>query len=934
MCGAAFAFGLAPARAIAAKGASRPLATLTTAHQAHNLNAAEARKGHPIHFRAQITYYDRYMDPRMIVTFVHDATGAMFVSVPPNTPEELPPGTLVDLQGTSGMGEFAPIILSPRVATLKTTRPLPDAPQVGLMRLLTGEEDGQWVKVEGIVHSVFQKEHEVTLQLTMRDGLLPINVPRQPGVSLEDLVDARVSIRANAAPLFNPEGQMIGVRLFCPGRETIQVLEAGPPDILASPVRRTADLFQYGSVTPLVRRVHVRGQVTLAWPGSLLCIRDATRGLCARSTQLTPVTLGEWVDLAGFPEISDDVPSLGDAVFREVPAAAQRPPTLVPPLIVTAEQAQSSKHDSEVVQMEGRLLGRNVATADTSLMLNSGGVVYSVVLPQTSSDEVSAGWKEGSLLRVTGICAVQIDAQRTAREGGAAKTKAFRLLLRSSKDVVVLQRPSWWTPAHTVPILTVGLTITLTVLVWVAVLSRRLKQKTQLIGESEERFRHIAQHDFLTDLPTRMLLRERIDAAIEKTRATGKGLALLMLDLDKFKQINDALGHHAGDGALRVTASRAIMTVRSTDTVARISGDEFVVLLTDLADEMQAAVTAARLVQALSEPFAIGDREVPLSTSVGVCADFTGRLTAETLLKRADAALYYAKAGGRNRFHLYTEELARASEEAARFQAALECALAQNEMEVHYQPMVDFRTRELTGFEALLRWRNRERGLVMPTDFIPVAEQTGLIIPIGEWVLRESCRQIGALEKQLGRTFVLAVNLSPGQIQQQQDFSERVKGVLEAAGRSPNLLEFEITESLLMNDSDLTHATLLDLQAMGVRLAIDDFGVGFSSLSYITRFSIDRLKIDRSFVSKSLVDSGVLAVVRAMVSMAHGLSIQVVAEGVESDAEFQFLRDEGCDTAQGYFLGRPEPEHGLVATVHRLAEQAAHCCAALAEAAP
>lgn len=899
---------------------SGALRTLTTAHEAHSLAPAEAVKAYPIHLRGIVTYYDSVFDTRQAFLFLHDASGSMFVAAPPGSMEPAPAGTLIDLQGVSGMGDFAPIISKPRFTIISGSHLLPPATPVSLTHLLTGDDDGQWVEVEGVVHSVFEARHDINIQLSMRDGTISITMPREDGRDYTHLVDSLVRVDANAAPSFNESRQMIGARLFAPNLSSVNVIEPGPSNVFDSPVSAIANLFRFSSVSELPRRVHVRGRVTLYWPGSLLCVRDETHGLCARTLQKALLALGETVDVAGFAEISETVPSLSDAVFQRASGADPVDLQPIAALPVTAEQALQGKHDSEVVQFEGQLIGRDIAASDTILMLQSGAFVYPVLLPKSMSNSVSDGWRNGSRLRITGILSVQIDAERSDRESGVAKRKSFRVLMRSPSDVVVLQEPSWWTPAHAVIVLAFVLSAALLVLVRVAVLSRRLKRQTQIIGESEERFRHLAQHDLLTGLPTRLVLRDRLDVAIGKAKNSNTGLGLLMLDLDKFKQINDTLGHHAGDEALKVAARRAVEAVRRTDTVARISGDEFVVLLTDLAEASEAELVAAKVVAALCAPFQLGDREVPLSASVGVCTAFGSDLSAESLLKSVDAALYHAKARGRNCFELYTDDMARANEEDSLLRAALEQSLDKREMEVHYQPMVSFRTGELTGFEALVRWRSKEMGMIMPSDFIPLAEQTGFIIPLGEWVLREACREIGLLEQQLGRSFVLAVNLSPCQIQHQRDLSAIVRRVLAESGRTPSLLELEITESMLMTDSSLTHENLMQLQGSGVRLAIDDFGVGFSSLSYITRFSIDRIKIDRSFISKCMREDGSLAVVRAMVAMAHGLSMQVVAEGVETAAEFHFLADEGCDTAQGYYLSRPIPAHELPLFVSRLKE--------------
>ena len=646
------------------------LRTLTTALQAHSLSASEAVRGYPIHFRGIVTYYDAHLDPRWKLLFVHDATASMFIGISPEVAADFAAGDLVDVRGLSGMGDFAPIIKRAQVKLIGKSHLPRRAQPVSLTRLLTGERDGQWVEVEGVIHSVYEAPYNTILQVAMRDGMISATLPSEPGRDNSSLVDARVRIEANAGPVFNGEGQMIGARLLVPDFSAVQVLEAGPGNIFDLPTTSIGSLSRYTPRTLLPRRIHVRGRVTLAWPGSLLCLRDATHGLCAHSVQMNMPAVGEMADAAGFAEIGGSSPGLTDAVFRP---AAESPSRQAAPVLahaISAEAALSGKNDSELVQLDGQLIGRDLAASDTTLMLASKGFVYVVLLPRSMAD--GSAWKNGSRLRVTGICSAQLDTDRTVREGGPAIRKSFRVLLRSPRDVVVLQEPTWWTPLHTVPVLAAGLMVTLMVLGWVVVLTRRLKRQTLAIGESEEQFRHQAQHDALTGLPTRLLLRDRLDAALEKARRTGTGLALLMLDLDNFKLINDSLGHHAGDQALKISASRITEAVRRSDTVARISGDEFVVLISELNEPHEAELVAAKIVAALSAPFSVGDQEVPLSASVGVCTASAGsNLDADALLKSVDAAMYHAKARGRNCFQLYTDDMARFAEESLRLRAEL-----------------------------------------------------------------------------------------------------------------------------------------------------------------------------------------------------------------------------------------------------------------------
>lgn len=663
--------------------------TLTTTHEAHSIPAAEALKGYPIHIRGMVTLYDGYVDPRHAIMFVHDATGSIFLALPYGFPA-VAVGTPVDLQGISGMGDFAPVIRQPVVRVIGKAQALPKVThESSLTYLLTGQKDGQWVKIEGIVHSIYQTDHNANIQIAMRDGMVVAKMPREKGHDYTSLIDSRISIRAHAAPVFNGNHQMIGVQLLGPGLSTIRVVESGTSDVFQRPVSRISSLSRFGSITTLARRVHVRGKVTLSWPGSLLCVQDATHGLCANTSQITPLTVGQIVDLAGFAEVTESVPSLADAIFRMTAQPSGDPEPELPRQI-TAEQALHGNYGSELVTVEGQLIGRDVTDSNTTLILQSGAYVFAVTLPKDRTDSTAARWQNGSTLTVTGICSVAIDKERSIREGGEAKRKSFRLLLRSSSDVTVLKRASWWSPKHAVSVLAMMLTIALVVLCWIAVLSGRLKRQKRIIGESEERFRYMAQHDFLTGLPARPLLRERLDDALAKAKRSASGLALLMLDLDRFKQINDSLGHHAGDEALKVTARRVMEVIRENDTVARISGDEFIVLITDLTDPKEAELVAAKVVTALSIPFQIGERDIPLSASVGVCTGFGHELNAESLLKSVDLAMYHAKAQGRNGFQLYTGDMAMKDENISPF-ARPSSMHSKNETYVHHRSLMDSR---------------------------------------------------------------------------------------------------------------------------------------------------------------------------------------------------------------------------------------------------
>jgi diguanylate cyclase (GGDEF)-like protein len=377
--------------------------------------------------------------------------------------------------------------------------------------------------------------------------------------------------------------------------------------------------------------------------------------------------VGDVADVVGFEAIEGEAHILTDAAYKRVGSGHP-----VTPMPLTPEEVLNGVHSAQLIQLEGQLIGRDLASSDTTLMLSSGNYVFPAILPKRLTGADTSAWKNGSKLRVTGICSIRLDVEKSAVGEGIAVARSFRVLLRSPADVVVVQKTSWWTPTHAAVMLALALTGTLVVLVWVMFLRRRmerqtmqlreqaelLQEQTEKLRESEERFRHLALHDGLTGLATRLLLQDRIDVAIEGARRHQTGLALLMVDLDKFKEINDTFGHQAGDEVLRVTAERLLEAVRKSDTVARIGGDEFIVLFPELSDPQIAERTALNMVKTLAVPISFKGHEMPVSVSIGVCAASGTELDADILLKNADAALYRAKDRGRNRCEVFTTETA------------------------------------------------------------------------------------------------------------------------------------------------------------------------------------------------------------------------------------------------------------------------------------
>ena len=423
---------------------------------------------------------------------------------------------------------------------------------------------------------------------------------------------------------------------------------------------------------------------------------------------------------------------------------------------------------------------------------------------------------------------------------------------------------------------------------------------------------HLATHDQLTGLLGRALLRDKTVEAVERARRYGTKVAVFVIDLDQFKRINDSLGHASGDQILMEAASRLRRSVRSTDIVARVGGDEFVVVMPDITSLADVEQCAANLVTKLSPEIQVDEQLINISASVGVCVypDFAS--DAKHLLKRADSAMYVAKENGRNQHQIFSEDMLKETADRLSMEHALRHALANGELCLHYQPQVSLTTGLVTGMEALLRWNHPRMGNVPPTQFIPLAEETGLIVPIGEWVFRTACMEGKALQDELGADLTISVNLSPRQFQQ-RNLVQVIEHALTVSGLAARNLEIEITENMLMVNSDGNLDKLQRIRELGARISIDDFGTGFCSFSYLLQYQVDRLKIDKSFVKQAGTDPNAAAVVRTIIAMSHGLAIRVVAEGVETDEQLRFLMRRKCDEAQGNYIAGPVPANEFAA---------------------
>jgi diguanylate cyclase (GGDEF)-like protein len=432
-----------------------------------------------------------------------------------------------------------------------------------------------------------------------------------------------------------------------------------------------------------------------------------------------------------------------------------------------------------------------------------------------------------------------------------------------------------------------------------------LEDEREAALEAASQVEHIAYHDPLTGLPNRALFIDRLIVALAHASRHQHKVGILFLDLDRFKQVNDSLGHTMGDHLLKGVAERIRATVREEDTVARFGGDEFALLIHILGRAEHAGKIARKILDALAAPFTLGTREIFITGSVGIAVYPNDGVDAEALIRNADTAMYRAKHQGGDAYQFYTASMNSRALEMLELESGLRKALKQGEFALYYQPLIDIQSGGIYGLEALLRWNNPDQGLVLPDQFIPAAEVSGLIIPIGNWVIREACRQARFWQRQKGTELVVSVNLSARQFAQ-ADLPTQVRQALEESRLQPRLLELEITETNVMQDVEKTARILRELKTIGVRIAIDDFGTGYSSLSYLKDFPVDTLKLDRSFV-RDLIAPQDAKIVSGVIAMAHSMSLQVMAEGVETLSQLDFLRANDCDKLQGFLFSRPLP---------------------------
>jgi signal transduction histidine kinase/CheY-like chemotaxis protein len=459
------------------KSEQRPLPTLTKTHDAHSLTSEQAARSYPVHLRTVVTYYDPYYDPPHPAIWASDRSGGIYVEFSSLPAVPFKAGDLIEITGVSAAGGYAPIVRASEVRLIGKS-PLPSPARVSFAQILTGAEDGQWVEVEGVVHTVRESPKNISLELALSDGTITATTIKEVGADYDSLLDAKVRLRGNIGPHYNPRGAMTGAYLLFPDRAQVMVVEPAPARPFASPISSVSGLLRFNPKPASNHRVHIRGTVTLAWPGRMLCIQDGPQGLCAQTDQTTPLSPGEVADVIGFPIIGAFTPSLSDATYETT--AFQKP---VPFVAVTADQALLGNHDAELVELEGQLVGQDETASDPNIVLSSQNHVFSAVLPAQSGARLPA-WKRGTTFKIVGICSVKSATERAGiRWDGFSSPGSFRILLRSPKDVIVIKSPSWWTPAHAISLLGLAAVLTLVVLAWVFILRKRVDDQTHVIRQ-------------------------------------------------------------------------------------------------------------------------------------------------------------------------------------------------------------------------------------------------------------------------------------------------------------------------------------------------------------------------------------------------------------------------------------------------------------------
>ncbi|HEX3661289.1 MAG TPA: EAL domain-containing protein [Acidobacteriaceae bacterium] len=937
------------------EGTDHPAAELKTVAAVRGLPADRAAQALPVSLTGVVTYIDNGL--RQL--FLQDATGGIYVKYSGDD-SKLAAGSRVSLTGITSAGDYAPVIVAPEFR-ITGEAPLPAPEPVTLEKSASGSLDSRYVTIEGVVHPMRLREEpqHSALAFDLFTSVGPVHVytsPLFPGLEQSrSLEDARVRIRGVFGTVFNARRQLVGYQLLVEKWPDVEVLEPGAPDPFAAAATPIADLLRFSPNARFGHRVKVEGTVTLAGR-DFLYLQDATDGVEIRG-DASGFRAGDRLEAIGYPTLAGRYsPVIADAEFRLTGHAG------VVPKSVTADSVLQGHQDSLLVTVQGRLLTRVRTPARETLVLQSGMRTFTAQLDTSEQGVNPLPLRRGSVLRLTGVASTQVDPSQLYRILEEDPT-SFQILLRSPGDVGILRRASVWTMETTLSLLTLLSPVIFAILVWVILLRRRvrrqmadlrraadtarairdlsvamqnvsreqrfdtevsvrgseaiaqlvvgfnrmlveLQQREKAKQEAEARLQHMALIDELTGLPNRRLLAERLSHCLARARREQRMLALLYIDLDGFKLVNDSLGHAVGDQLLSQVSHRLKARFRESDTLARLGGDEFTLILDGVHEPGDAERAAESLLEVLQPPFEIESHPIRITASVGISLFPNHGNEAGQLLQQADCAMYAAKRNGKNRVVQFGDHLGHAARERLTLEGELRRALADKDIFTHYQPEFDLASQTIVRFEALARWTHPRMGNIPPLSFIPVAEESGLIVPLGAYIMERACRDAVEWQRYAGRPIQVAVNVSSVQFAR-DSFVEEVEDILHRTGLPPSLLQIELTESATLTGVERAAEMMRRLKSKGISVAMDDFGTGYSCLSYLPKLSFDALKLDRSFVNELIVRPETRGFVKSILMLAHNLNMKVIVEGIETREQLELIRALGTNEAQGYFLGRP-----------------------------
>jgi diguanylate cyclase (GGDEF)-like protein len=910
-----------------------------------DLTTAQAAEALPIRISGIITspqFGERH------TVFVQDASTGTYVQFSGPRPH-LDIGEKVTLIAITGPGPFTPEILAAKFILHGKTE-LPKSVQLNAQNVSTGELTAQFVEVEGIVHPLKPSPRSQFLHYFDLDssfGVIRIGSPFDE-TYLRGLEDATVRIRGIYIPLFNSQRQMTGRWVLVEAKEYIQVLQSPVGDPFQQKATPISQLLYFSPQGRFAHRVKVQGNVTMVGAG-FYYVQDETGGaeVLGETRNLKP---GDLVEVAGYAAPGAYSPILRDAIARVSKHDVQSP------IEQTSAQSLAEGHaDSKLVSVVGTLLSSTNSPTSRSLVLQSNGQIFNATLHLTSG-QYGSDLEEGSTLRLIGISSVQPELNNV---DAIVQPAGFKFLVRSPEDIQVLRRAPWWSFRNTIRVVAILVGVILIGLVWLQALRRRLFEQNAELRHAEEKAKAVrnlatamqdvtlrknflanvavpsdeeiavlstefnkmiselhsrdlklqsqALTDELTGLPNRRLLSDRLSQALQSAKRDNRILALLYLDLDGFKLVNDSLGHSTGDALLGQVTERLRSRIRKSDTLARLGGDEFTLLLTKLNNRDEAGLVAQSLLEVLSKPFQIESHEVTISASIGISIFPENGADASQLLQQADSAMYAAKRNGKNQMLYFSSEQGSQVRERLTLENQLRGAIARGEISVFYQPEFDIATQRLIRFEALARWNHPTLGNIPPDRFIPVAEESGLIVPLGAYILERACTEALRWQKVAKEPVQVAVNVSSVQFSR-ETFVNEVIDIVRHTGLPPHLLQIELTESVMLSGTEPAAETMRQLRAAGISIAIDDFGTGYSCFGYLPRLPFNALKIDRMFVKELETRPEMKAMVHSLVTLAHNLSMQVIVEGIETPEQLQMIKALGGNEVQGYLMGRPTPD--------------------------